>query len=156
MPNRGNNLVAIERLQAYTPEDATGIGRLMPFLSERLDDSPIDEDLLQTIIASPHHDQLVARAESRIVGAATLSTIMGTADGKQGWLNDFVTDPGMRGVGTIIWDEIGRWCADHDITILNFTSHQKRLDAHRFYENRGAEVRDITRVYRKDFRSDHH
>lgn len=143
-------MVHIERLTTYSPEDAESIGRLMPILSERLTEEPIDEKLLREIIDSPYHDQLVARQESRIVGAATLSVIYGTAAGKQGWLNDFVTARDTRGVGTAIWDEMGRWCNDNDIHVVNFTSNKERIAAHHFYEHKGAKIRTTT-VYRKLF-----
>ena len=145
--------VHVERLQAYTPEDAAGIGRLMPFLTKRLSDEPVSEDLLRTIIESPLHEQLVARIDARIVGAATMNIIMGPAAGKQAWLNDFVTDPETKGVGSLIWDEMAHWCHDNGINLLNFTSKKDRLTAHLFYEYRGADVRD-TNVYRKDFSGD--
>jgi GNAT superfamily N-acetyltransferase len=145
--------IHVERLTSYTPDVAEGIGRLMPYLSERLTDTPMDEELLRAIIESPHHDQLVARLDSRIVGAATLSVIMGPAAGKQGYLNDFVTERGTKGVGSLIWSEMEEWCKDQGIDLLNFTSKQDRLTAHLFYEYRGAKIRD-TNVYRKDFSGD--
>ena len=143
-------MIHVERLMEYSEEDATGIGKLMPRLSERLSDAPIPEDLLREIIDSPHHDQLVARLESRIVGAATLSTLYGPAAGKQGWLNDFVTERGIKGAGSLIWEEMGKWCKENGIYVLNFTSGNDRTEAHEFYDRKGAEIRDTT-VYRKDF-----
>ena len=139
-----NTEVYIERLSTYTPEDAAGIGRLMPFLSDKLDDKPISETLLREIIASPHHDQLVARLDSIIVGAATLNILMGAGMYKQGYLEDFVTDPTVRGngVGARLWDEMMVWCDEHGVD-LAFTSRGSRQTAHAFYKSR-AETRNTT------------
>lgn len=140
-----NPEVSVERLTEYSFEDAAGIGRLMPFLSERLSSDPIPEDLLREIIDSPHHEQLVARLDSRIVGAATLSLLMGPAAGRAGYLEDFVTDPELRGrgIGDTLWTEMMQWCDEHGIG-LEFTSKPSRQAAHRFYLSHGAVVRDTT------------
>lgn len=141
----------VERLKEYTPEDAAGIGRLMPYLSQSFDGEPINEQLLRTIIESDNHEQLVARIDARIVGAATLSIIMGAGAGKKGWLEDFVTDPesSIKGTGQIIWDEMEKWCLEHDVN-LNFTSRPSRAAAHNFYLKNGAVVRKTT-VFQADF-----
>ena len=141
----------VERLTEYTPKDAAGIGRLMPYLSQSFDGEPINEQLLRTIIESDSHEQLVARVDARIVGAATLSIIMGAGAGKKGWLEDFVTDPesGIKGTGQIIWDEMEKWCLEHDVN-LNFTSRPSREAAHNFYLKNGATVRETT-VFQADF-----
>jgi len=137
--------ISIERLTAYSQKDAIDIGRLMPFLSQRMNDKPIDQKLLTQIIESPYHEQIVARLNGKIVGAATLSIIMGPAVGKQARLEGFVTDPEIRGrgIGSRIWDEILLWCNERDID-LEFTSNPSRAAAHRFYLTRGAEIRDTT------------
>lgn len=137
--------VNLERLAAYTHEDAADIGRLMPFLSQRMEDKPMSEVLLTQIIESPYHEQIVARLNNKIIGTATLSIIMGPAVGKQARLEGFVTDPQIRGqgIGTLIWEEILRWCNEHDVD-LEFTSNAKRKTAHDFYLARGATIRDTT------------
>jgi len=60
--------VSVERLSQYSEEDATQLGRLMPFLSENFDGEPVDKELLETIINSPFHDQLVARHRRQGLG----------------------------------------------------------------------------------------
>lgn len=138
-------LAHIERLTAYNAEDASEIGRLMPFLSQRMSSGPVPKELLTQIITSPYHEQIVARLGDKIVGAATLSIIMGPAVGKQARLEGFVTDPEIRGqgIGSRIWDEIMKWCDEHDVD-LEFTSNPRRKAAHDFYLARGAEIRDTT------------
>ncbi len=145
------NEISVERLQAYTPEDAAGIGRLMPYLSKSFSGEPIPEELLREIIESDRSTQLIARIASRIVGAATLNIIVGPGAGKKGWLEDFVSDPdaGQRGIGQAIWDEMERWCQEQGVS-LNFSSRPSREAAHNFYTKNGALPRDTT-VFRKEF-----
>ncbi|USN96616.1 MAG: GNAT family N-acetyltransferase [Candidatus Nomurabacteria bacterium] len=146
-------MISVERLRAYTPEDAAGIGRLMPFLSESFLSTPIPEERLRAIIESDYHDQLVAREDTRrIVGAATLSLILGAGAGGKAHLEDFVTDPETKGVGSALWKEMGAWCVERDVE-LHFTSRSSRIAAQHFYLNRGAEIRD-TNVFKKNFRED--
>lgn len=139
------HVFSIERLTKYLPEDAAAIGRLMPFLSQKLSDMPISEDLLTQIIESPYHEQIVARLDGKIVGAATLSIIMGPAVGRQARLESFVTDPEIRGqgIGSKIWAEALRWCVERQVD-LEFTSNPSRKSAHKFYLARGAEIRNTT------------
>ena len=140
-----NTEVIVECLEEYRSEDAAGIGRLMPFLSERLSADPMDEDLLRAIINSDHHDQLVARLDGLIVGAATMNLLMGPGAGREGYLEDFVTDEALthQGIGHRVWKMMLDWCKDRDVE-LAFTSHPSRQAAHRFYLNHGAEIRDTT------------
>lgn len=142
--------VVIERLKAYSAEDAAGIGRLMPFLSSSRTAKPMNKELLEEIIDSPHHEQLIARLNGTIVGVATLSILMGPAVNKAAYLEDFVTDPDVRGkgIGSLMWDEIIRWCDERNVR-LDFTSKPTRKEAHDFYIARGAQVRETT-VFRVD------
>jgi GNAT superfamily N-acetyltransferase len=137
--------IEVQRLSEYTEADAVGIGRLMPFLSERLSGDPVSEERLKAIVDSPYHEQLVARLDGRIVGAATMNLLMGPGMDKEGHLEDFVTDPEVRGrgVGDKVWREMLAWCRENGVN-LSFTSKPSRELAHRFYKNHGAEVRDTT------------
>ena len=140
-----NSEPTIERLTAYSIDDAIGIGRLMPFLSASKNAEPMSEQLLTDIINSPYHDQLVARMDSLIVGAATLNILMGPAANKVGYLEDFVTDPELRGrgIGGRLWEEMVTWCKEHGVS-LEFTSQSTRKAAHSFYLSHGAVIRDTT------------
>lgn len=133
----------IERLGEYSDEMAAAIGRLMPFLSENASDEPIPEERLRAIIDSPDREQLLAILEGRVVGSAVLNIIVGNK-GDKAWLEDFVTDPEMRGqgVGHRLWLEMLDWCREHGINQMEFTSRHQRQDAHAFYEEHGAEIRD--------------
>jgi len=147
-------MVHIDRLAEYTLEDAANIGRLMPGLSDKLTDDPIDERLLREIVDSDHHDMLVARDDSgRIVGVATLSLVLGPT-GRKAHLEDFVVGPDMRGKGVsdALWQAMADWCLERGAA-LNFTSNSARTRAHQFYLEHGATVRETT-VFKKDFSKD--
>lgn len=137
--------VVIERLTKYEPNDAAGIGRLMPQLASEFTNQPIDKTWLEQVIASPYHEQLVARQGDNIVGAATLSIVMGAGMKKRGHLEDFVTDENIRGqgIGGLLWDDMMRWCKENEID-LEFTSRPSREAAHAFYLKHGAIVRETT------------
>lgn len=145
-----NLQVVVERLVVYSDEDAAGIGRLMPFLSGKFDGTPVSRELLEMIIDSSFHDQIVARFEGRIVGAATMSLIAGAAAGRAGYLEDFVVDLSVRrmGIGGKLWNEMKLWCEERRVD-FEFTSHQKRIDAHAFYFANGAHIRQ-TDVFHVD------
>ncbi|HWS41339.1 MAG TPA: GNAT family N-acetyltransferase [Arenimonas sp.] len=133
----------IERLKIYSAEDAAQLGTLMTFLSDKFTGEPIDRDLLEAIILSPYHEQLIARMKGRVVGAATLSITMGVAAGAKGYLEDFVLDPEVRGQGVAdkVWEEMMRWCNEHDLD-LNFTSRPSREAAQNFYKSHGASIKE--------------
>lgn len=137
--------VEVERLTTYAEEDVTRLAQLMPVLSERFRTQPINTNLLDKIIASDSHDQLIARLEGRIVGAATLSLIIGLGAGEEGYLQDFVVDPEIQGqgIGDRVWSEMMRWCDERGID-LAFTSNPSREAAHRFYLAHGATIRETT------------
>lgn len=149
---RGMNQPTIEALTSYSDEDAAALGRLMPHLSDSFDGSPVVEELLRDIIASPYHEQLVARDETgRIVGTATLTITMGAAIGRNAWLEDFVVDPTAQGggIGSRLWGAMLDWCRSHSAHKLGFTSNPTRTAAHAFYLRRGAVIRD-TSYFKKD------
>jgi GNAT superfamily N-acetyltransferase len=136
--------ISVERLTLFSEADAAGIGRLMPFLSEDLNGDPIKEELLRAIIDSPYHEQLVARMDGKIVGTATMNLLMGPAVDKEGYLEDFVSDPSVRqGIGDRLWGMMEEWCNERGID-FSFTSRPSRVKAHSFYEKHGAVVRDTT------------
>lgn len=146
-------MISIERLEAYSYDDAVNLGKLRPYLSKDAGDHPVAESHLQNIIESPYHEQLAARLEGsrRIVGAATLSIIAGPLMGNKGWLEEFVTDPttGIKGIGQAIWGEMGLWCIENGVE-LEFTSKPERTAAHNFYHRQNAIVYPTT-VFKKRF-----
>ncbi len=137
--------VEVGVLNSINSTDEKDLERLFAALSPRLEGKPLDKRVLDRIIFYPGYEQLVARINGRIVGAATLSIVIGLGSGSKGYLNDFVTDPDMRGrgIGDIVFEEVVKWCRDRDID-LTFTSKPAREDAHRFYRNHGAEIQKTT------------
>ena len=141
--NQPPSRITVTPLMTYSDTDAAAIGALLPFLSDAFDGTPVSEDLLRAIITSPYHEQLVARDEQyKIVGTATLTYVMGAGIQRKAWLEDFVVDTSMQGagVGSALWDAMLRWCQEHNIHQMAFTSNPKRIAAHAFYSKRGAEI----------------
>lgn len=149
--NQTINTIRVEELTEYTGQDAQQIGALMPYLSSRLTDSPVEETLLRKIIDSPYHDQLVARDESgNIIGTASLTINLGVSEGTQASLESFVVSPEVRGKGVAsqLWQAIIGWCQKHQAVALNFTSSYDKAAAHKFYLKHGCEIRE-TAAFRK-------
>ncbi len=143
----------IERLTEYTPEIANNVRQLLIQLSRsKKDRGEIPREWFEEIISSPYHDMLLAIDDnSRIVGIATLSIIMGPIVRKNAYLEDFVTDESVRGqgVGGKLWDAMLAWAAEKGCKELNFTSGKGREEAWRFYQNKGSEIYD-TNFFKKN------
>lgn len=144
--------VEVSRLETATASDAKELGMLMTDLSENSDGMSIPLELLEKIVSGEESDQLVARAQGRLVGAATLQVIRAPL-GSKAWLEDFVvsSDPIIRGqgVGYKLWQEIEVWCNERSLS-LYFLSHARRSEAHRFYARQGA-VALSTTAFKKQF-----
>lgn len=137
------------RIEQVNDEIHTGLWALRPALSKNLIDKGADRQLLEEIVASPYHDQILARLDGQIVGAATMSLILGgVSGGRKAWLEDLVVteDEHVRGkgVGHALWKEIISWSLDKQVEKLEFTSSPSREDAHAFYNRQGAQARDTT------------
>ena len=143
----------VERLTQYTQETATRIRELLIQLSRsKKDRGEIPREWFEEIIASQHHDMLLAIDDNdKIVGIATLSIIMGPIVRKNAYLEDFVTDESVRGqgVGGKLWEAMLDWAAEKGCKELNFTSGKGREDAWRFYQNKGSEIYD-TNFFKKN------
>ena len=138
--------ISIERLTTYSEADAADIGKLMHVLSEDLSDAPVEEGLLREIIDSPDRAQLVARKSGKIVASASMNLIKGTGAGRVSELEDFVTDPDeqRQGIGDMMWNEMVQWGTKRGATKFTFTSRASRPEAHSFYLNHGATIRETT------------
>jgi GNAT superfamily N-acetyltransferase len=140
-----DSIVKIERLTEFKPEDTVEIGQLFPSLSEHLEDSPVNEELLRDIINSPYHVQIVARDEDgKIIGAATMSVVFSTATGRIAYLEDLVVNKNAQGsgIGKKLWDEIIKWSRENNLGRIEFTSSFNRKSAHTFYKKLGAKARN--------------
>lgn len=132
-------------VEEYTEEMAAGIGALMPYLDERSEGLAMDRELLEAMVESPAHDQLVAVRHNLVVGAAAMSLTFGPFEGRAIRLGDFVVHPEARGheergrrVAQDLWDTMIRWGQARRATNLNFESEEWRTAAHRFYKRNGA------------------
>ena len=151
MNQRIPEVLVIEALTDYSDKDAREIGELFPHLSSKFDGSPVPKELLTQIIESSTHEQIVARDDNeRIVGAATLTIVIGAAIGRIAYLQDLVVDSNIRGagIGGKIWEAILDWCKNNNISKLEFTSHPSKEAAHGFYLKQGAEIYE-TSFFRK-------
>ncbi len=143
--------ISIEILAKYSEKDAAAIGRLLPYLSDSFSSQPIDRQVLEDIITSPYHDQLVARDHNGIIiGTLTLTITMGAGVIRKAWIEDFIVDPATQGmgVGSKLWDASIIWCQEHRAKKLEFTSRPAKATAQQFYLKRGAVIRE-TNFFRK-------
>ena len=140
-------MIKIERMTSYTKRDLADLAKLMRELSAKFA-GEIDSRILDEIVNSSERVQIVARDDEtgRIVGAATLTKLIGPAAGRAARLDDFVVDSAIRGagLGAKIWDEMIRWCRENNLTRLEFTSRPERTAAHQFYLKHGAVIRETT------------
>jgi GNAT superfamily N-acetyltransferase len=85
----------------------------------------------------------VATKDGKVVGyvAAAIRHSV-TVDEGQGELVALVTDEQHRGqgIGTALLKSVEQWFAEEGISELRLTSHQRRSEAHRFYERNGWEA----------------
>lgn len=140
-----HNSVSIEHLDTYSDDDAVQIGTLLTHLTPKATGEPVSKEWLQQVISSPYHTQIVARNNTGIVGAATLSLIAEPLKGYVAYLEAFVVDPNTRGqgIGNLLWDAMDAWCREKGV-FLEFTSRADREAAHRFYLKHGAVIRETT------------
>lgn len=141
----------VERVPEYYERLSVDLGALMPALSTHRTPEPLPETAIRPSIESPQHELIIARSEddARIVGAATLSQIYSMELKKpEYWLGGFVVDPAIRnqGLGSRIFNEAVRVCAENDSNMGWTSNHNRtdRADAIRFYESKGAKVRQTT------------
>ena len=141
----------ITTLKEYTPATADRIRELLIQLSRSgKDKGEIPEEWFEEVIASPHHDVLLATDDNgKIIGIAVLSTIFNFHT-KKAYLEDFVTDSSIRGqgIGSKLWDAMLDWARTHNCQELNFTSGYDRKSAHQFYLHKDAQIYD-TAFFRK-------
>ena len=135
----------ITTLTKYTPETAARIRELLIQLSRSgKDKGEIPKSWFEEVIASPHHDVLLAiDDDGQILGVAVLSTIMNFHT-KKAYLEDFVTDSRVRGkgIGSQLWDAMLEWARAKGCQELDFTSGHDRKSAHQFYLHKNAQIYD--------------
>jgi GNAT superfamily N-acetyltransferase len=134
---------SVELLTEFSVSDAAEIGALMNQLTPDYPGDPIPEDRLKKIIESDDREQLVVRMGGHVVAAATVNLLETTTDTKL-YLDNFVTDAICRrlGIGSAMMDKIKEVAREKGATQIAFTSNPDRTDAHRLYENNGANIKN--------------
>ncbi len=136
--------ITTHKVTKPTQEIAIALGSLMPDLSDNYSSEQISLKILQKLSDDPQKALIVAKYKGEIVGCAVLNLII-TLHKPKAWLEDFVVSSGTdirgKGVGYAIWQEIVRWVEQQGAT-LEFTSSEKRVEAHRFYKKQGANIKD--------------
>lgn len=139
-------MIEVKRVKEFSPELAIGLGKLMPALSSKMNDSPISQQVIERIAESDYHQLFVAYDGDQIVGASVLSLVMGIdknfVNGPNAYLESFVVDSTIqgKGIGSIIWDDMLSWCKEKSVNKMEFTSNAKRVSAHAFYAKKGASI----------------
>ena len=140
-------MIEIGTMTEYDTEIAEQMGTLLTQLSTKWDGSPVSREWIEDIIESPWHDQLLAFDENgKLVGMATMSSVLGAKIGRNAFLEDFVVDSECRGqgVGTEMWSKIVEWGKSHNCNRLEFTASgdNKKAGAVQFYLNKGVSIYD--------------
>jgi GNAT superfamily N-acetyltransferase len=139
--NGGGKLEILE-LDQVSAGDLAAISGLLSQLSPRLANLTIAEEILQEIIDSDAHVQLVARLDGQIAGIATLTKVLALNE-RYAYLEKFVVDSAARGSGIAdqLWDAMVDWAKANALEWIEFTSKPSRVAAHKFYARQGAQIR---------------
>ena len=115
--------------------------------------SSIKKDLLYGLIDNKNVIDLVCRIDNKIVGHAMVEIMRDFFTGEDYFfLNYFCVLKEYRchGIGSLLIYELEKIALENNIDFMRFTSGNKRVDAHKFYKNRGYIIRD-TSVFIKYF-----
>jgi ribosomal protein S18 acetylase RimI-like enzyme len=129
-----------------TPEVVAAFERLIPQLSSS--NPPPTREHLETIVASPATQLLLANDDGAIVGSLTL-VVFSIPTATRAWIEDVVVDESARGKGVgeaLNREAIARALAAGAATV-DLTSRPSREAANRLYARIGFQRRD-TNVYR--------
>lgn len=137
--------ITISTLTEYTNDTAAQLGQLYTELTTSADGSPVNKELLEEIISSPSHEQILAISDTgQIIGAATMSLVLAGYAGRVAVLQDFVVASESRGQGIAgqLWQAICQWATEKNANKMQFTSKPSRHAAHNFYLKHGARIID--------------
>jgi GNAT superfamily N-acetyltransferase len=79
----------------------------------------------------------VAESQDKVVGMATVQTVVSTAEGaRSGWIEDVVVREDLRGagVGTALMADIARWARDNGLVRLQLLADRRNHLALTFYD----------------------
>lgn len=139
-------MIEIKALDKYDDVLAAKMGLILKDLSSKWDGSPVSEEWIREVIASPYHDELLAYDGEELVGMASVSLVLGAKIDRNAYLEDFVVSAGHqgKGIGGLMWNAILDWARKKGAKRLEFTSSgkDKKSGAVAFYLKKGAEIRD--------------
>ena len=139
-------MIEVGIMTEYDGEVAEQMGVLLSELSSKWPGGAVDREMIEEIIESPWHDQILAFDGDKLVGMATVSVVMGSKISKNVYLEDFVVSKECRqkGVATLVWERVMDWGRQKGCRRLEFTSSGKdyKEGAVAFYLKRGARIHD--------------
>ena len=118
--------------------------------------SGVKKELLYKLINNDNIIDIVCKDDNKVIGHAMVEIRYDLFTGeKYFYLNYFCVDNEYRcrGIGTELLKHLEGLALENNIGFMRFTSNNKRLEAHKFYKNRGYIIRD-TSVFIKYFKEE--
>ena len=140
-------MIEIKRLTEYDEELAAEMGRILTFVSTKHDGSPLKKEWIETVVASAHHDQLLAYDDGKLVGMATMSLVFVPGHNRNAYLEELVVDEACqgKGVGSKLWEAIVEWGREKGAKRLEFSASgnsEKKAKAVDFYLRKGVKIHE--------------
>ena len=132
--------IRIHVAESLTDDDLAAIERLLPQLSSS---ATFDRARVVAMLEHDGTDLILARANGRLVGMATLASFP-LPSGLRGHLDDVVVDQSLRGRGIarLLLEAVIELARERRLRTLDLTSRPKRESAIRLYEAVGFQRRD--------------
>ncbi len=118
--------------------------------------SGVKKVLLYKLVDNKDIIDIVCKENGKVIGHAMVEIRYDLFTGeKYFFLNYFCVDKYYRckGIGSELLKELEKLALQNNIDYMKFTSGNKRIDAHKFYKNRGYFIRD-TSVFIKYFKEE--
>ena len=118
--------------------------------------SGVKKELLYKLINNDNIIDIVCKDDNKVIGHAMVEIRYDFFTGeKYFYLNYFCVDNEYRcrGIGTELLKHLEGLALKNNIDFMRFTSNNKRLEAHKFYKNRGYIIID-TSVFIKYFKEE--
>ena len=118
--------------------------------------SGVKRELLEKLVDNKDIIDIVCKMENKVIGHAMVEVRLDLFTGdKYFFLNYFCVDKEYRciGIGTELLKYLETLALRNNIDFMRFTSNNKRIEAHKFYKNRGYIIRD-TSVFIKYFKEE--
>ena len=122
-------------------------------LIKKVFNKEVKKDNLKRLINNENVIDIIAKEGDKVIGHAMVEIRYDFfTNEKFYYLNYFCVEASYRchGIGNNLLRKIEELASEQNINYMMFTSGNKRIDAHRFYENRGYIIKD-TSVFIKHF-----